>query len=99
MPDYDPRLWLRQAATPAACWPKRLGDRLWRRAGRLPGVGGFLKAYWPQWGRVRTFRATDAFDGSHWHRFQAAVKRHQAYVMEQLDAMYEQIGAAMREAL
>ncbi|NLF29536.1 MAG: hypothetical protein GX591_01470 [Planctomycetes bacterium] len=99
LPPYDDRRWLRQAASPLARWPRRLGDRLWRLASRWPLVGGLLKAYWPTWGRVRTFRATDAFEGSHWHRFQDAVKCHQAFVMEQLKPLYEQIGAAVRRRL
>ena len=40
-----------------------------------------------------------AFADSHCRHFQDAVKRHQAYMMEQLAPRYEPIGAGMRENL
>ncbi len=97
--DYDPRAWSSSALIPSApCWC-RLGDWLWRKSAAIPYTGSLLKAYWPQFLRVRRFRGCPEFTSSHWYRFQEAVKAHQKFTRELYSDRYAQLGEKLREVI
>ncbi len=97
IPEYDSRAWLNKALVPLTSPWRRIGDWLWRKCAALPGLGPFLKAYWPQALRVRRFRSRPGFEKSHWHQFQDAVKAHQRFMKELQVERYEQLGDELRE--
>ena len=99
MPAYEEQAWQIDAMQPVSSWWQRIGDKLWRTVGLCPKVGSIAKAYWPKWFRIRTFRAKDGFGESHWFKFQQAIKQHQEYVMDLQDNRYQQIDAALKDAL
>ena len=95
MPEYDGMRWQCEALEPVAGKARILGDRIWQKMSNIKWQIGakLFKAYWPKWGRVRTFRAKADFKNTPWFNFQEAVRAHQERVLSQLEVLYKQISA------